>query len=62
MAFSDPVILENELGRRLHDLVKAGDPGKAYELWTTARRAGNNSLLNDERIRGSAWQRITAAA
>jgi hypothetical protein len=57
-----PVVTATELGRQLVELVKAGDLGKAHELWQRSKREGTNAQLYNEATLSTAWQRITAAA
>ncbi len=62
IAESNPVILKDPLGKKLHDLVKAGKPEEAYNAWRGAKTAGTNTLMENKEMVGPAWQRITAAA
>jgi hypothetical protein len=58
---SNPALLQTEFGRRVHDLVKGGDPMGAYAAWGTEMGAGRDPLANDALTR-SMWERITSAA
>jgi hypothetical protein len=62
IAESNPVVLKDPLGRKLHDLVKAGKPDEAYDEWRGAKTAGTNTLMENKEMVAPAWQRITAAA
>lgn len=62
IAESNPAILKDPLGKKLHDLVKAGKPDEAYDAWRSAKTAGTNTLMENKEMVGPAWQRITAAA
>ena len=61
IAESNPVLLANEWGRRVHDLVKAGRGPEAYMAWMGPLNAREDPLP-DEGIMRSMWQRLTAAA
>jgi hypothetical protein len=41
---SSPVVLQDPLGKKLYDLVKAGDPAGAYDAWRAARMSGSVAL------------------
>ncbi len=62
IAKSDPVILETEFGRKLHELVKAGKPDQAYDLWLNAGAKNQNPLAGEKRLIVPAWQHITKTA
>ncbi len=62
IAESNPVILKDPLGRKLHELVKAGKPDEAYNAWRAAKTDGTNTLMENKEMVGPAWKRITAAA
>ena len=53
---SDPIILENEMGKKWHDLVKSGNGYDAFIEWL---RAGNTDLINEPRLAESAWDNVT---
>jgi hypothetical protein len=62
IAKSDPVVLETEFGRKLHELVKAGKPDQAYDVWLDAGQKGQNPLAGEQRLIRPAWQYITKTA
>ncbi len=62
IAESNPVLLKDPLGKKLHDLVKAGKPDEAYDAWRGAKTAGTNTLMANKAMVGPAWQRVTTAA
>jgi hypothetical protein len=62
VAESNEAILGHALGRQLVEYVKAGKGDAAYDSWRAATQKGENPLMNDKAIIGSAWHRITAAA
>lgn len=61
IAESNSDLLQSEWGREIHDLVKAGNPGKAYEMWGLRMLARDNPLKGFEHLTRSMWERITAA-
>ncbi|MDX2412309.1 MAG: DUF3604 domain-containing protein [Woeseiaceae bacterium] len=61
IAESNPKLLANEWGRKVHDLVKAGRGPEAYEAWIVPMNARQDPLP-DETIMRTMWQRLTAAA
>jgi hypothetical protein len=54
---SDPVLLQNEFGKTLHDLVKAGKGFDAYDLWIPALFEAEDAI-DDAQMLQTAWQRI----
>lgn len=62
VAESNPDLLRTEFGRKIHDLVKAGDPGKAYALWGGTVSSGKDALAGQDALVRSMWERLTAAA
>ncbi len=61
IAESNPELLKSEWGRKVHDLVKGGKGGEAYNIWGAALIARKDPLKGMPMAR-TAWQRITAAA
>ena len=47
---SDPLMLENEFGKKVHHLVKAGKGFEAYELWITGMFVAEDPV-RDEKMR-----------
>ena len=63
IAESNPELLKSEWGKKIHDLVKAGKGGDAYNLWGTSLMARQDPLkAQSETLARPVWQRITAAA
>lgn len=65
IARSDPSILDDPLGRQLHELVKQGTAesvGKAFNLFTTTKNDGTNSLASDPTFPKRPWEEIIDAA
>ncbi len=54
---SNPLLLKDPWGKRVHDLVKAGKPYDAYLLWKEAGAAEIDPMPNPTLTR-SAWERI----
>jgi len=62
---SDPGILEDPLGRKLHALVQAGTResiGRAFNLFTRTKNEGTNTLLSNAEIARTPWEDIIDAA
>ena len=63
IAQSDPALLEADWGRRIYDVVSAGDGIEGYMMWMAAMSAVQDPFKGqEEAIARPAWQRITAAA
>jgi hypothetical protein len=62
LAEGDAIVLRDPLGKKLHDLILAADPGGAYDAWRAATKEGQNSLVDNREMIDSAWKRLTAAA
>jgi hypothetical protein len=62
IAESNPRLLESEWGRKIHDLVKARKPGKAYSMWAAGATTYKDPLAGNEALTRSMWERITTAA
>ena len=58
---SDPDLLATDFGRRMSDLLKAGDGPGAYNVWLRALNSGQDPLAGSDMLR-SMWLRLTAAA
>jgi hypothetical protein len=59
---SDPVILNNEIGRRTHDLYKQGDIQGAFETWGLNAIVLGNDPLNDPALTRTVWEEIIETA
>ena len=59
---SNPSLLKSEWGRKVHDLVKAGDIATAYGMWGEGATSNKDPLAGNEALTRSMWERITAAA
>ena len=57
IAESDPDLLRNPWGKKVHDLVKAGKPFEAYGVWGTEMSKGKDPLDDDDLTR-TIWNRI----
>ena len=63
IAESNPELLKSAWGKTVHDLVKAGKGGDAYNLWGSAMMARQDPLkAQSETLARPAWHRITEAA
>ncbi len=61
IAKRDPLALNDPVGKRLIDLVGAGEFAEAYKLYNTERAAGR-PVLHSPEVRLPIWERITSAA
>lgn len=59
---SNPELLSSEWGRKIHDVVKAGDLGGAYAMWGAGISARTDPLAEKTTMVHSMWERITTAA
>jgi hypothetical protein len=59
---SNPELLKTEFGRRLHDLVKSGKGGDAYNAWGAAMIARRDPFKGNEALTRPIWEHITVAA
>jgi Protein of unknown function (DUF3604) len=62
LASSDPIVMNDPLGRELNGYVTGGKPDKAYDGWRAATREGKNTLINNRPMIDSAWHHLTATA
>lgn len=58
---SNPGLLANLWGRKLHDLVKGGDPIGAYVEWGAALNEATD-MINDDGLQRTMWNRIVDSA
>jgi len=56
---SDPIILANEVGKKWHDLNKAGNGYDAFLEWA---RSDDKDLINEPRMVESVWKKVVANA
>lgn len=61
IAESNPALLTNEWGRKIHDLVKEGELMAAYVQWGAALMELKDPI-NDDGLTRSIWNRIVASA
>ena len=59
---SDPRLLENEWGKKVHDLTKGGKGGDAYAAWGGQVTKKEDPLEDIEGLQSSMWQRLTQYA
>jgi hypothetical protein len=57
---SDPLLLKNEFGKKLHDLVKGGKGFEAYDLWLPGLLTAKDPI-SDEKMQETAWHQIIEA-
>ena len=62
IAESNPDLLAVGFGRKIHDMVKAGEWGKAYNTWGTGMISRQDPLKGQEKLAHTMWRRLTAAA
>jgi hypothetical protein len=56
---SDPIILANDVGKKWHDLNKAGNGYDAFIEWA---RSDDKDLINEPRMVESVWKKVVANA
>ena len=56
IAESNPELLKNEWGRRVHDLVKSGNEREAFQAWVTAASTYQDPINNPKAMR-TTWER-----
>ncbi|TNF36397.1 MAG: DUF3604 domain-containing protein [Gammaproteobacteria bacterium] len=61
IAESNPDLLANDWGRKLHDMVKGGKPIDAYVEWGAALNSATDRI-GDDNIQRSMWNRIVESA
>jgi len=59
---SDPSVLANPWGKKVHDLFKSGKGLDAYNEWIAKMQALDDPFAGDTKMATTAWQRITEAA
>lgn len=62
IAESNPALLKSDWGREIHDLVRAGKYGDAYNLWGEGMVERRDPLAGNEKLTQTMWERITTAA
>ena len=62
IAESNPDLLKTAFGRKVHDLVKEGKGGDAYNLWGAYMLQRDDPLKGNDAIARSMWERETTAA
>ena len=61
IARSDPLLLASPWGKEIHDLVKAGKPMEAFDMFVAQIMKGEDALEGDDMPR-TYWRKETAAA
>ncbi len=61
IAKSDPLLMASSWGKEIHDLVKAGKPMEAFDMFVAQIMKGENALEGDDMLR-TYWYMETAAA
>ena len=62
MAEGNPMVLENEWGKKITKLYKAGELGKAYAMWGARVTESNDPFAGKTEMIKSMWGRIIDAA
>ena len=62
IAEKNPDLLKTDFGRKISDLVYAGNYGDAYALWGEGMSARKDPLEGSEALTRTMWERLTAAA
>ena len=63
IARGDPALLKNPWGKQVYDLVKAGKPTAAFDMWLAAMQALKDPFAGQaEQIAKPVWQELTSLA
>lgn len=62
IAESNPELLKNEWGKKVHDLVKAGKGRDAFQLWLDEAVTVNTDPINNPKMTRTIWEREIKAA
>ena len=62
IAESNPDLLKTEYGKKLHDLVKAGEGYEAFQIWGAEGITKNRDIINDPKMSRTVWDRQIAFA
>jgi len=62
IAESNPELLKNEWGRKVHDMVKAGDGRGAFQKWITDAVTAGKDPIDNPRMTRTVWEREIAFA
>ena len=57
IAESNPELLKNEWGKKVHDLVKAGKGRDAFQLWLDEAVTVNKDQINNPKMTRTIWER-----
>ena len=55
-------MLRSEFGRKVHDLVKAGNGFEAYNEWIKRMSVLDDPFKGNDVLAGTMWRQVTAAA
>ena len=62
IAESNSDLLKTQFGRKVHDMVKAGNYGDAYAAWGAGMNVGKDPLKGQDALTRSMWERLTTSA
>ena len=62
IAESNPALLKSPWGKKIHDLVKAGQGLAAFDMFVKAKDGLKDPLPGNEALTRTVWERMTAAA
>ena len=62
IAEANPDLLATEYGKKLSDMVKAGEGYEAFRIWGFEGVAENRDLINSPKMARTAWDREISAA
>jgi hypothetical protein len=62
IAQSDPAILANPWGKKVYDMIKAGNETEAFNAWLAAMQALEDPFKGDDKMAKTAWKYITDMA
>ncbi len=62
IATSDPSVLSNPWGKKVHDMIKAGKETDAFNTWIAAMQALEDPFAGDQQMAKTAWHYMTRTA
>ena len=62
LAAKDETLLSTDFGQQLNAALEAGDPARAWSIWSQSKSGGVDPLADYPEIYVNAWSNITAAA
>jgi hypothetical protein len=61
-AAGDPAIMATDFGRKVHDLMKAGNGAEAFDMWRASKAKGVDPMAGENEAAQTVWDNIIDAA